>query len=73
MIPPMPIASEVEGQTAKMAEISRNVCEAARNTTQVTENVSGVNQTASDTSNVIGPTQSESTALEKWLQTCKNW
>ena len=56
MIPPMPIASEVEGQTAKTAEISRNVCEAARNTTEVTENVSGVTETASDTWNVIGPT-----------------
>ena len=53
MIPPMPIASEVEGQTAKTAKISRNVCEAARNTTEITENVSGVTQTANDTSNVI--------------------
>ena len=73
MIPPMPIASVVEGQTAKTAEISRNVCEAARGTTEITENISGVTQTASDTSNVIGQTQSESTALEKSLQTCKNW
>ena len=56
MIPPMPIASVVEGQTAKTAEISRNVCEAARGTPETTENISGVTQTASDTSNVIGPT-----------------
>ena len=55
------------------ADISRNMCEAARGTTEITENISGVTQTDSDTSNVIGQTQSESTALEKWLQTCKNW
>ena len=54
MIPPMPIASEVEGQTAKTAKISRNVCEAARGTAEITENISEVTQTASDTSNVIG-------------------
>ena len=73
MIPPMPIASEVEGQTAKTAEISRNVCEAARGTPETTENISGVTQTASDTSYIISQTHSESTELEKWLQTCKNW
>ena len=54
MIPPMPIGSKVEGQTAKTAEISRNVCEAARGTAEITENISEVTQTASDTSNVIG-------------------
>ena len=42
MIPPMPIASEFEGQTAKTAEISRNVCEAARGNTETTENIRGV-------------------------------
>ena len=73
MIPPTPIESVVEGQTAKTAEISRNVCEAARGNTETTENISGVTQTASDTSYIIGQTQSVSTALEKWLQTCKNW
>ena len=73
MIPPMPIVSVVEGQTAKTAKMSRNVCEVARGTAEITENISGVNQKASDTSNVIGQIQSESTALEKWLQTCKNW
>ena len=73
MISPMPIVSVVEGQTAKTAKISRNVCEAARGTTEITKNISGVNQKASNTSNVICTTQSESMALEKWLQTCKNW
>ena len=48
MIPPTPIESVVEGQTAKTAEISRNVCEAARGTPETTENISGVTQTASD-------------------------
>jgi methyl-accepting chemotaxis protein len=73
MIPPMPIASEFEGQTAKTAEISRNVCEAARGANEITENISEVTQTASDTSNVIGQTQSEPKVLEKCLQTSKNW
>ena len=48
MIPPTPIECVVEGQTAKTAEISRNVCEAARGTPETTENISGVTQTASD-------------------------
>ena len=54
MIPPMPIASVVEGQTAKTAEISRNVGNPARGTTEITENISGVTQTTSNTSNLIG-------------------
>ena len=73
MIPPMPIASVVEEQTANNNEISHNVCEVARGTTEFTENVSGVTQTASDRSYIIGQTHSESTELEIWLQTCKNW
>jgi hypothetical protein len=67
-----PIESVVEGQTVKTAEISRNVCEAARGTPETTENISGVTQTAS-ASYIISQIHSESTALEKWLQTCKNW
>ena len=73
MIPPTPIESVVEGQTAKTTEISRNVCEAARGTPETTENISGVTQTASVTSYIIVQTDSESTVLEKWLQNCKNW
>ena len=70
MIPLKPIESVVEGQTAKPTEISRNVCEAARGIPETTENIIGVTQTASDRLYVIGQTHSESTALEKWLQTC---
>jgi hypothetical protein len=54
MIPPMPIASVVEEQTAKNTEISHNVFEVVRCTTEITENISGVTQTVNDTSNVIG-------------------